>query len=478
MTALIAPKYFEKGENVLKTACNEINNWPTIQAGECVQLPLLGSAYQTYLPSLTSANLQHLQQQQHRLLMEQEKKKTNSFPSPSSHTESPLRSVQVAEPDIQETSFSSTSKEEILDNYKRSKQAVASAEELFECDKNNTSDNIFDEIEKSNQRDIFTSGNKDLNNGYEDDEDDDDDVIDTGNCSEFTDTNDNKTNENSDSDGYNDPIKNIENNTWPSPIDLSTKTPIVLSSVNEIDVFRSLSSIISYTHLLWELVLTAEPIVVFANSPTDCSHMVQSLMNLIAPLPFCAEVRPFFTIHDSEFKEFTQRQQGPPSIILGVTNPFFFKTLKHWPHLIRLPENGTATGINICSNTCLNHVKTSYFVSVLNSSLITSKPQRKLKIFSKLSDSGPGVYTQYKPYLQKDKVFLKNLSAGVKKGRPAEVQSALMRRHLLELTQSFMIPLERYIQSLMPLQKDISAFKAAPAPAHFKPGTSTIFKDF
>lgn len=44
-------------------------------------------------------------------------------------------------------------------------------------------------------------------------------------------------------------------------------------------------------------------------------------------------------------------------------------------------------------------------------------------------------------------------------GRPVEVQSALLRRHLLELTQSFMIPLERYVASLMPLQKNVSPYK-------------------
>lgn len=94
---------------------------------------------------------------------------------------------------------------------------------------------------------------------------------------------------------------------------------------------------------------------------------------------------------------------------------------------------------------------------------------RKLKIFAKLLDTPPGVYTQYKPFLQKDKSIVRNLLAGVKKQRPAEVQSAILRRHLLELTQSFMIPLERYMASLMPLQKDISAFRSAPAPNHFKP---------
>ena len=40
-------------------------------------------------------------------------------------------------------------------------------------------------------------------------------------------------------------------------------------------------------------------------------------------------------------------------------------------------------------------------------------------------------------------------------------QSALLRRHFLELTQSFIIPLERYLAGLMPLQKCISPLKVS-----------------
>lgn len=77
----------------------------------------------------------------------------------------------------------------------------------------------------------------------------------------------------------------------------------------------------------------------------------------------------------------------------------------------------------------------------------------------KMLDSKPGVYTQYQPFLHKDKTILKKVLKGVQTKRPGEVQSALLRRHLLELTQSFMIPLERYMGTLMPLQKNISPFK-------------------
>lgn len=114
----------------------------------------------------------------------------------------------------------------------------------------------------------------------------------------------------------------------------------VIASVNEIELFHSLSFIIDHMYTLWELVLTAEPIVVIGTSPADCSHMVQTLVALISPLEYCAEARPYFTIHDSEFKEFT-RESGkvPPPIILGVTNPFFVKLLKDWPHMLRLVDN-------------------------------------------------------------------------------------------------------------------------------------------
>jgi len=69
-----------------------------------------------------------------------------------------------------------------------------------------------------------------------------------------------------------------------------------------------------------------------------------------------------------------------------------------------------------------------------------------------------GIYTKYKPYLNKDKNLLKKLmkvpisngiifkicnlfSQGIESHRPSEVQSAIIRRHFFEMTQSFLIPL-------------------------------------
>ena len=135
--------------------------------------------------------------------------------------------------------------------------------------------------------------------------------------------------------------------------------PIVIPSVYELNIYKSFASIVTHIQLLWELILTCEPITVMAPTPDVCSETVQSLVSLILPLKYGSDFRPFFTIHDSEFKEYTTKTQSPlvlislwfylklfkfncsPPIVLGVTNPFFAKTLQHWPHIIRIGDYGS-----------------------------------------------------------------------------------------------------------------------------------------
>ncbi|KAH8292718.1 hypothetical protein KR018_004169 [Drosophila ironensis] len=271
----------------------------------------------------------------------------------------------------------------------------------------------------------------------------------------------------------------------------------VLPSVNEIELFRSLDFVLEQLYTLWELVITAEPIVVVGTSPADCSHMVQSLLALIAPLEYCAEARPYFTIHDSEFREFTQecaQAKSVPACILGVTNPFFVKLLKDWPHMLRLVDN--QKNMQQQQHLLLNQKHSRGMLTSATSFSSSSGAAgdivaRSAKASAGLNGSGngggangvagssnggsgssdssaAGLHSKYKPYLKKDKALIKKVLLGMKTKRPEHVQTALIRRNLLELTQSFMIPLERYMASLMPLQKDISPFKSAPNASSFK----------
>lgn len=286
--------------------------------------------------------------------------------------------------------------------------------------------------------------------------------------------------------------------------DDTKKTPLQrrLLSAHETDLFATLQPVLDHLHMLWELVLTAEPIVVIATVPTDCSAMVHALQALIAPLAYAAEARPYFTIQDSEFREFTQPhksgssggasalspqsmppQPPPPPIILGVTNPFFSKMLANWPHAIRLgARTTTSTG-----RQNLRKIKSKSTCGTHNS--LIGNSTRSL-------EQSPGVYTSYKPFLRGEgggeggvsssslsstssniggsggihhqPLSLRQIQLGIRNDRPSCVQSALLRRHLLELTHSFMIPLERYMASLMPLRRDISAWRRAPPPNPFR----------
>ncbi|XP_041458925.1 protein DENND6A-like [Lytechinus variegatus] len=211
----------------------------------------------------------------------------------------------------------------------------------------------------------------------------------------------------------------------------------VVPSISEPEMFRCLHPVIPHIQLLWELVLTGETLVVMAPGPGMCADTVHAMVSMISPLRFMCDFRPYFTIHDSEFKEYTTRTQAPPSVILGVTNPFFAKTLQHWPHIVRIGEPTYGDK---------------------NSKALKPKKPGSIKTL----ESKPGVYTQYKPFLNKDKSIIKRLAKGMQTRRPTEVQDAMLRRHLLELTQSFMIPLERYVASLMPLQRNISPWKHPP----------------
>jgi hypothetical protein len=103
--------------------------------------------------------------------------------------------------------------------------------------------------------------------------------------------------------------------------------------------------ILSKIWLLWELVLVGEPIVILGSSPPQCSGAVMSLMELICPLAYGGNARPYFTIQDKDFNEIleapvtSERKRIDSNLLgllIGVTNPYFLKALNHWPHFLHL----------------------------------------------------------------------------------------------------------------------------------------------
>lgn len=59
-------------------------------------------------------------------------------------------------------------------------------------------------------------------------------------------------------------------------------------------------------------------------------------------IPFAGDFRPYFTIHDSDFHSLVNKKQPKAGLLLGVTNPIFASSCKHWPHKLSLDmdDNG------------------------------------------------------------------------------------------------------------------------------------------
>ncbi|EJW80237.1 hypothetical protein WUBG_08854 [Wuchereria bancrofti] len=211
------------------------------------------------------------------------------------------------------------------------------------------------------------------------------------------------------------------------------KNPVLLSIMNKSNIPGTLLFVINHVQLLWELVLTGEPVVVLAQNPSDCSAFVQSLISLIWPLRYSSDYRPFFTIHDAEFREYSSRTNPWPNVILGVTNPFFTKVFQNWPHIIRLVPS--------------------------QEQQIPVGGKRK-KIWNKRAlETKYGLFSQYKMFLQKDKTLFKDV---LKISNSDCTDGTELQRRILDLTQNFLMPLENYVSSLMPLKKHLSPFKNVP----------------
>ncbi|CAF1408095.1 unnamed protein product [Adineta steineri] len=264
--------------------------------------------------------------------------------------------------------------------------------------------------------------------------------------------------------------------------------PRLIPFVYDVNTHQSLLCVLTHIQLLWELILLNEPIAILGSFPTECSQTIQALVHIIWPLRYASDYRPFFTIHNSEFHEITfntstKTLASPPKIIIGVTNPFFAKLLHQWPHVIRVDDSQHKTKKHE-SFLLVERDEDNLSVNDLEDSVeLSSSPQAQMQIKKKISTTSkpfkptlalnnnsshltfnmkPGLYTKYKSYLQRDKTILKKLQPANSQQRLETVQNALLRRFFLELTQSFIIPLERYFSSLLPLQKLYQANREPP----------------
>ena len=432
---VIALDYFDElrssdnANNVLLQACKEINNWLAPWPGRKYKLPLLGYYLRTRIPvndedmnlnsiSFSNVLFQELQDEENQTSISKQK---NDLQIEKCMSSEPFTVVKVKK-SVSEESFTRSQSAKVESNPDDKEENVTNLPAK--------KDNSIEELDQNFLRSLSTVSIVNSN-------------------------------------------KNISSTT-------TNMDNILIPNLSEIGLWSSLGSQTNYLTTLWEIVLLNEPLVLIASSPYESSNTVQALLSLIAPLKYHAEFRPYFTIHDSEYQEFTGKEFMAPSCILGVTNPFFVRQLSEkWPNILKLDgsfierqamtgsANTSKNNSPFSSNSSLS--KSNGFFDLGSFSLTgSSSNSNKQKSLDKLSsnniDALPGLYSNYSPKIYPDitKLYEVNSNSGQKARRPYQVKDAVYKRYFKDLTEAFIGPLERYILTLMPLHKDISPFNGVP----------------
>lgn len=210
--------------------------------------------------------------------------------------------------------------------------------------------------------------------------------------------------------------------TPPTP-DLRKPRPVLAASPPEqlspLTVFRA---VMPHLWSIWECLVLSEPILVFGNSPTMTSQAIWWLRDFLRPMPLAGDFRPYFTIHDKDHPTLVNQNAPQAGLLLGVTNPFYEGTCKHWPHQLSL---GTSSQMR-------------------HPSLGNQTP---------IPGPAPGWKTKtHRRYISKDRSLLKTLEqAALTSNSEAQRESALtLRRHFATRTTEFLVPLNRYLNTLIP----------------------------
>ncbi|KAF8938221.1 Protein dennd6a [Dissophora ornata] len=248
-----------------------------------------------------------------------------------------------------------------------------------------------------------------------------------------------------------------------APFEIATFQPDthILSSVPmNGGLYKHFQDLIPDLWLCWELMTLAEPIMLIGTSPEVCSESVASLVDLINPIPYCGDYRPYFTIQDTDFKSFCNKSLPPSSIVLGVTNPFFVKTLEHWPHIVKIgkPMNRRP------NNKLMNDGSVGKTVG----SPRLGKPS-SLEFVQ-------GVVSKRKGVIAKDTNLLRMLAeATANRSSPEYLLDNILRNHFATLTEKFLVPLNRYFATLVPNDISLSSTSQFPHIAPFKQQTFLKF---
>ena len=175
---------------------------------------------------------------------------------------------------------------------------------------------------------------------------------------------------------------------------------------------------------LWELLITGQSIYIVGDTPTACSQVVCALVELIKPVPFGGDYRPFLAIQDADIKSLATGMGG---VIVGVTNPMCVQMLAE---NFQFRLNVAVESIPILP-TALEKRHGTYPATTLTSELKT-----------------------HRNFLSSDKKLLAEIeNVGVLVQGEEPINNKLYA-HFIELTERFLHPLNQHFALLVTFTPD------------------------
>lgn len=196
----------------------------------------------------------------------------------------------------------------------------------------------------------------------------------------------------------------------------------ILASVPPAPLLQVFYELLPDLWRLWECMLTSEPILVVGRDPRTTSDAVWHLIDLIRPIPIAGDFRPYFHIHDYDFRAFVSRATPPTGVVLGTTNPFFLQTCAKWPHIVQLGRRFEPAQQGISRD--------------VSTARVLSSSKRRVN---------------------KDTALLKQLLQWRDSPSQLEHANAVLRRYFSDLTERFLAPLHQHMATLIPASFDLSS---------------------
>ena len=255
-------------------------------------------------------------------------------------------------------------------------------------------------------------------------------------------------------------------------------------------LFSIFKSTLSNLWTLWELLIVGEPVLVKGDSPRHVSEVVLACKELIKPIPFGGDWRPYFTVMDGDYRRLYESNGGrsgssaksalgksPPSsglgspharstsgttpkatskfggisltssrgTLLGVTNPMFAGDGWNVLTVTSVPSGDDSEEIEI--SLCLKYKPILYKDKALIKQL-TANNVFLSNASSRSSSPGKEMMDKVTPTL----VILSELELenGARRRSLEREWSNLLRRRFGELTERFLQPFNRYFDTLLP----------------------------